>query len=81
LASLHHITFIEPLAVMPMESLSFGSEQFMNNSINKLIEEKTNDPFVLVEEHFFTMILLHNKTYEVHFEDLSHEVLGFFQEQ
>jgi hypothetical protein len=38
LASLHYITFIELLAVIPMESLSFGLDQFMNSSINKLIE-------------------------------------------
>jgi hypothetical protein len=40
LTSLHYLTFIEPLVVMPMESLSFGSQRVMNNSINKLIEEK-----------------------------------------
>jgi hypothetical protein len=78
LAWLHYVTIIEPLTVMPTESLSIHSEQFMNNFINKLIEEKINDPFLLLEEHFFATILLHNETYEVQFEDLSLEVLGFF---
>jgi hypothetical protein len=53
------------LAVMPTESLSFGYERFMNNSINKMIEEKINDPFLLLKEHFFTIVLLRNKIYEV----------------
>jgi hypothetical protein len=79
LASLHYVTFIEPFVVMPTESLSFSSEQFMNNSITKLIEEKTNDPFILLEEHFFIAFLLQKK-YEVQFEDLTHEVLEFFSE-
>jgi hypothetical protein len=40
LASLHYTTFIEPLAICQMEALYFNSDQFMNNSINKVIEEK-----------------------------------------
>jgi hypothetical protein len=36
LAWLHYVIIIEPLTVMPTESLSIDSEQFMN----KLIEEK-----------------------------------------
>jgi hypothetical protein len=71
LVSLHYVTFIDPLAVMSTESLSFGFERFMNNSINKLIEEKTNGPFLL-DEHFFAAVLLHNKTCQVQFEDMSH---------
>jgi hypothetical protein len=35
----------------------------MNNSINKLIEKKTNNPFLFLEEHFFATVLLLNKTY------------------
>jgi hypothetical protein len=42
LASLHYFTFIEPLVVLPMKPLSFRSEQFINSSINKLIEAKIN---------------------------------------
>jgi hypothetical protein len=38
-----------------------GSEMFMNNSITKLIEEKTSHPFILLEEHFSAAILLHKK--------------------
>ncbi len=47
---------------------------------SELIEEKINDPFLLLEEHYFTAVLLHNKIYKVQFEDLSHEVLKFFFE-
>jgi hypothetical protein len=80
LTSLHYVIFIESLAIMPTESLSFGLDQFMNNSIDKLIEWKTNDPFLLLEEHLFATALLYNKTYEVQFDDLLHEVLEFFSE-
>jgi hypothetical protein len=31
----------------------------------KVIEEKTKEPFVLIEENFFTVVSLHNKTYDV----------------
>jgi hypothetical protein len=41
LASLHYITFIESLAICPTEALSFDSNQFTKNSINKVTEEKT----------------------------------------
>jgi hypothetical protein len=40
LASLHYITSIEPFVVSPKEALSFGIEEFMNTSTNKLIEPK-----------------------------------------
>jgi hypothetical protein len=53
MVSLHYVTFIEPLAICLTEALSFDSDQFTKNSINKVIEEKTNDPFVLLQEHFF----------------------------
>jgi hypothetical protein len=49
LASLHYVTFIEPLAVFPTEAQSFDSEQFTNNSINKVVESKPEDPFLLLE--------------------------------
>jgi hypothetical protein len=57
LASLHYITFIKPLAVLPMDALFFDSEQFTNNFMKKVIEGERNDPFVL-EEHLFVVILL-----------------------
>jgi hypothetical protein len=79
LATLHYVAFIEPLTVSPMEVLSFDSEQFMNNSNNKVIEAKTTNHFVLLEEHFIATVLLYKK-YEVQFESLSHEVLQFFSE-
>jgi hypothetical protein len=41
LATLHYMAFIEPLTVFPMEALSFDSEQFTNDSINKVIEAET----------------------------------------
>jgi hypothetical protein len=58
LASLHYVTFIEPLVVFPTEALSFNFEQFTNNSINKVIESITNDHFPLFEEHFFAAVLV-----------------------
>jgi hypothetical protein len=45
LASLHYVIFIEPLAVSPSETPCLDSEQFMNTSINKLIEAKTQRAF------------------------------------
>jgi hypothetical protein len=75
LASLHYTTFIEPFAICPMEALSFDSDQFMNNSINKVIKEKINDHFLLLKEYFFTTFLVYNKAYEFQFEDMFHEVL------
>jgi hypothetical protein len=71
LASPHYITFIEPLAALPMEAFSFCSEQFMSNSTEKVIEGKINAPFILLEEHFSTAVMLYNKKYEVQFEDLT----------
>jgi hypothetical protein len=79
LASLHYVAFIEPLASYPTEAVSFHSQKFMNTSINKVIEAETKDPFLLSEEHFFTVVL-YKKPYEVQFEDLSHEDLEFFSE-
>jgi hypothetical protein len=81
LASLHYVTFIEPFAILPMEAMPFDFEYFRNNSIDKMIDEKIDDPFLLLEEHFFATVLLHKKTYEVQFEDISHEVFEFFSEQ
>jgi hypothetical protein len=42
LASLHYTIFIKPLIVLSTETLSFDSEQFTNNHINKVIEAKKN---------------------------------------
>jgi hypothetical protein len=33
------------------------------------------DPFMLLEEKKFAVVSLHNKTFEVQFQDLSDEVL------
>jgi hypothetical protein len=52
------LAFIEPLVVCLMEALSFDSNEFMNNAINMVIEENTNEPIVLLEEHFFTAFLV-----------------------
>jgi hypothetical protein len=52
----------------------------MTNSMKKVVEGKTNNPFILLEEHFFTIVMLYKKNYEVQLEDLSHEVLDFFSE-
>jgi hypothetical protein len=80
LASLHYVTFIEPLAILPTETFSFDSKQVINNSMKKVIEGKINAPFVLLEEHFSAAVMLYNKKYEVQFEELSHEILDFFSE-
>jgi hypothetical protein len=45
-----------------------------------VIEEKTNDSFMLLKEHYFTAFLVYKKPYDFEFEDLSHEVLQFFPE-
>jgi hypothetical protein len=52
----------------------------MNNSIKEVIEGERNDPFILLEEHFFTAALLYKKIMKSNLEDLSHEVLEFFSE-
>jgi hypothetical protein len=70
LASVGYVTFIEPLAVFPTDVLFFDSKQFTNNSIKKVIEGERNDPFILLDEHFFVVVLLYNKNYEVQYEDL-----------
>jgi hypothetical protein len=54
LAMLHYVTFIEPLVVSSTEALSFDSDEFMSNSMKKVIEGNINDPF----EQFFDAVLL-----------------------
>jgi hypothetical protein len=78
LASLYYITFIESLAISSSEALCFDSEEFKNTSINKLIETKPVDPFLLFEEHFFASVLIYRKSNGVQFEDLTNEDLSFF---
>jgi predicted AAA+ superfamily ATPase len=43
LASVHHVTFIEPLAVFSMKALSFDSDDFTINSMKKVIEGNINE--------------------------------------
>jgi hypothetical protein len=38
LATLHYVTFIEPFDMLPTETLSFHSDQFMSNYTNKIFE-------------------------------------------
>jgi hypothetical protein len=78
LASLHYVTIIESFAVSPSEALCFDSEQFMNTSINKLIEAKLKDPFLIFEEYFFANIFVYRKSYSIQFKDPSNEDLEFF---
>jgi fucose permease len=80
LASLHYVIFIEPLAISSSEASCFDSEQFTNTSINKLIEVKPKDTFLIFEEYFFTNIFVYRKTYDVQFKELSNENLEFFTE-
>jgi hypothetical protein len=79
-ASLHYVTFIKPLVVFSTEALSFDSDEFTVNSMRKVIEWNINDSFVLLKEHFFHVVLLYKKNYELKSEDMSHEVLEFFSE-
>jgi hypothetical protein len=58
LASLQYVIFIKPLVICSTETLSFNSDQFTNNSINMVIEDKINEHFVLNKEHFFTAFLV-----------------------
>jgi hypothetical protein len=58
LASLHYVTFVMLLAAFPTEVMSFDSEHFTKNSMKIVIEGERNDPFIQLEEHFFTTVLL-----------------------
>jgi hypothetical protein len=78
LASLHYVTFIEPLAVFSIEPLSFTSLPFHNNSNKVVLQTKPHDPFLLLKDHYFVVTLLHKNTYAIHFEDLLQEMLHFF---
>jgi hypothetical protein len=80
LASLHYVTFIEPHAISPSEALCFNSEQFTNTTINKLIEAKPKDHFLIFEEYFVANVFVYRKSYGVQFKDLSNEDLEFFTE-
>jgi hypothetical protein len=80
LATLHYISFIELLGVLPTEAMLLDSEQFTNNSSNMEFESKMNDPFLLFEEHFFAAILVckklmkfNSKTYPMKFLSSSHK--------
>jgi hypothetical protein len=61
LAMLHYVIFIESLAVSRTEAMFFDSNDFTSNSMKKVIQGNINDPFVLVEEHFFDAVLLYNE--------------------
>jgi hypothetical protein len=78
LASLHYVAFIKPLTIFSIEALSFDFEQFKIISINKENESKIEDPFLLLDEHFFIADLVYKKRYQVQFEGLSLEVLEPF---
>jgi hypothetical protein len=45
-----------------------------------VIEEKMNDSFVLLKEHYFTAFLVYKKPYKFEFEGLSHKILQFLAE-
>jgi hypothetical protein len=67
----------EPLVVLPTEPLSFTSLPFHTNSNKEVLQTKPHDPFLLLEDHYFAVTLLHQNTYAIHFEDLSQEMLDF----
>jgi hypothetical protein len=80
LASVHSVIFIEPFAISLSEALCFDSEQFTNTSINKLIEAKPKDHFLIFEEYFVANVFVYRKSYSVQFKYLSNEDLKFFTE-
>jgi hypothetical protein len=68
LATLYYITFIGPFDVLPTYAY-----------INKVFESTSNDPFLLLEEHFFTSPpFWSKKNFEVQFEDLPRSCSLFF---
>jgi hypothetical protein len=77
LASLYYVTFIAPLAVCPTEALSIDYDQFTNNTINKVIEEKNEQLFRAPRSRNLFGV---KKPYKFEFKDLSYEVLQFFSE-
>jgi hypothetical protein len=77
LASLYYVTFIAPLAVCPTEALSIDYDQFTNNTINKVIEEKSEQLFRAPQSRNLFGV---KKPYKFEFKDLSYEVLQFFSE-
>jgi hypothetical protein len=79
LITLHYVIFIELfLRVAKQRSYHSHSEQFTNNYTNKIFESINNGHFLLVEEHFFNVVVVYKKNYEVQFEDLPQEVVEFF---
>jgi hypothetical protein len=77
LASLHYAAFIEPLAVASAP-LSFGPAPFYDSPNNEPHPPQVilSDPFL--EDQYFTAAALHRNKSEVHFDDLTPEVLDFF---
>jgi hypothetical protein len=57
----YYVTFIGLLVVCPKKALSFSSDEFTNNNINKVIEEKINDHFMLPKEHLFATFFVYKK--------------------
>ena len=76
LVTLHYVIFIEPFDVLPTKAISFDAGQFKTNYINKVFELKNNDPFLLLEKHFFAVVV--QKKYEAEFEDLPQEIVQYF---
>jgi hypothetical protein len=78
LTMLHYVIFIELFGMLPTKSLSFNSNQITLSYENKIFESNDEDPFLLLEEHFFEAVMVCKKYYDVELEDLSHEVVEFF---
>jgi hypothetical protein len=53
LASLHYVTFIEPLIVLPTEPMSYTCVLFRNTSNKEVLQTKLHDTFLLLENHYF----------------------------
>jgi hypothetical protein len=76
LAMLHYVTFTEPIAISPMKTLSFDSNEFMSNSMKKVIEGNINDPFILLEEQFFDAVLLYQKNMKWNWKNCRMKILS-----
>jgi hypothetical protein len=82
LASIHNSVFIELLAMVPAEPLSFGSASFYDppNNESQLLQVIPPDPFLVMEDQYFTSVALHQNMSDVHFDDLTSMMLNFFSQ-
>jgi hypothetical protein len=80
LASLHNAVFIELVAMVAAEPLSFGSASFYDspNNESQLLQAIPPDLFLVTEDQYFTTVALHRNMSNVHFDNLTSVMLNFF---